>query len=144
MSVCRTIFAHLTLLALLSAVALSLSGCAVLQQLIGSQVDYAVCRISGTVVGADGKTPGKLDVRWEPDEILEASTDLVRVTLTGNSFMITSLAIPMGATQVNGVLTIGEMPVPPRPRRYDPVDRPIALPKSQCNMELGTVTLPLD
>ncbi|MEL6179314.1 MAG: hypothetical protein AAFS10_10185, partial [Myxococcota bacterium] len=107
-------------------------------------VDYATCQITGTVVGADGQNPGRLDLKWEPDDTLSTSTDLIRVRTEGNTFTITGLAIAQDAARVEGEIAVGELPIPPRPRRYDPVDFAIDLPKTNCTRDLGTITLPLD
>ncbi len=126
--------------------AVALVGCAALSQILGSSADKVQCSITGTVVGADGKAPTRIDMKWVPNDTLDVSTDLITFKQSGDSFTISQLTVAEGesVTRVQGELFIGEVALPPMPRRYDETEVAIDLPKGACSKDLGRVTLPLD
>ncbi len=125
-------------LVIASLCAVALTGCAALAQILGSPVDKVSCSITGTVVGTDGKSPGRIDLKWDPEDTLSVSTDLITFKQSGDSFTITQLTVAdsESVTRVKGDLYVGEVAIPPMPRRYDETELTIDLPKGACNKDL--------
>ncbi|MEO1271308.1 MAG: hypothetical protein AAFX99_24715 [Myxococcota bacterium] len=129
--------------AALSACALTFVGCGDLAGLLGN-TETVTCSLTGTVVGADGEIPTRIDIQWVPQAELSQSFELITSTTNEDgSFSITELVIEAESNRILGELRFGENVIPPNPIRYDQAIVPLDIPVSSCAQDLGEVVLPL-